>query len=57
MFELQRCYGAPNNLNLLESKRKFLFEDKMSVLADNSDRASLVYFLSDLIIVCEPDPK
>jgi hypothetical protein len=41
----------------LDSARKLLKEEKMIILLDNLEVKVLVYFLTDLILICESDEK
>jgi hypothetical protein len=54
-MELERYYGEPNQLNLMN--RNYIKEEKMNLLVDGFERHMLVHVLSDLILVCEPDSK
>lgn len=53
---MQKNIGDSNGLQILESKRKFIFEDRMGVVLENEEKNLIVYGLTDLVLVCEPDP-
>jgi len=55
MQDLQRQYGQPNGLVLLDPSRRLIKEEKLSLILDSTKETNvLVYFLSDMILICEP---
>jgi hypothetical protein len=53
LFELQRVYGRPNNLELVDSKREYITEELMQLFWGNGEKSVMVYFLTDLLVVTE----
>ncbi len=54
---LQTYYGDPNGIKIIDSSRNYIKEENMCVLEGNLEIKVLVYFLSDLLVLCEPDEK
>lgn len=50
MFEIQRQFP---DIKLLDSHRKLLYEDKLSVLHENSEKVVTSIFFTDLILLYE----
>lgn len=55
LMELEKYYGEPNQLHLMN--KTYIREDKINFLIDGAEKHMLVHILTDLILICEPDPK
>ena len=51
IFELQKSFGDPNKLQILESNREFLEEDTISIILKDIPREGNIYFLTDMLVV------
>lgn len=53
LFELQRVYGEPNGLKILEPNREYIDDAGMHLFWKNSGKPVTTYFMSDMILVSE----